>query len=273
MLRQLWNSLILVGVLILLVILWALSLRAVYRDVHRRNFPLLEQLFWLAIALSLPLVGALVYLAARLSQPLVLPSLHDPSTPQHPPPGRLPGWPGQNGKPARPSREVQPSVRFQMMGGDVSDLPSHRSPDDLYGGTTRPSSLARHGESDATLPPEAPLPALSPFLRRPTAVQVGYRVVVMEGPEAGKVFHLDRLPALIGRGAQTQVRIETDPAISRQHAELYEMEGTLRIRDLNSMHGTSVNGLSVMDHEVNPGDQVGVGYTILVIHKESGEGK
>lgn len=71
---------------------------------------------------------------------------------------------------------------------------------------------------------------------------------------------LDRLPAMIGRGAAAGVRLE-DPEISRSHCQIEELDGDLLIRDLGSTNGTFVNGLRVTEAALISGDRVSLGQT------------
>jgi len=93
---------------------------------------------------------------------------------------------------------------------------------------------------------------------------------VTRGPHQGQEFVIDRLPALIGRVTGATVRLDRDLGVSRRHAELYEQEGVLRLRDLNSRHGTHINDQSIADQELVPGDTIRVGLSQLVLRDEKG---
>jgi len=82
---------------------------------------------------------------------------------------------------------------------------------------------------------------------RPAARPKPVTLAVVAGPHAGQEFLLDALPARLGRGAEAGLRLDRDLGISRQHAELYRQDGILRIRDLGSSHGLSVNGVAIHD--------------------------
>jgi hypothetical protein len=102
-------------------------------------------------------------------------------------------------------------------------------------------------------------------LVRPIAVSVA----VVAGPHAGHEFLVEVLPARLGRGSEATLRLDRDLGVSRQHAEIYRQDGTLRIRDLSSSHGTSVNGVAVHDKALEPGDKIEVGHSALIV-KEVG---
>jgi hypothetical protein len=97
---------------------------------------------------------------------------------------------------------------------------------------------------------------------------------VIEGPCTGAVFTLDTFPARIGRGIEAHIRLEDDPQVSRRHAELYQQDGSIYLRDLGSLHGTRVNGSPAGDVSLSPGDTITVGDTVIVFaRKETGKGK
>ncbi|MFO7625608.1 MAG: FHA domain-containing protein [Anaerolineales bacterium] len=52
---------------------------------------------------------------------------------------------------------------------------------------------------------------------------------------------------------------------SSRQTELYELEGELHINDLNSSHGTYVNGNRVNDKHLQSGDRVQIGSSALTI--------
>ena len=88
---------------------------------------------------------------------------------------------------------------------------------------------------------------------------------IVEGPLAGHQVRLPNLPAVIGRGADVDIRLDEDLGVSRRQAELYVQDGVLRIRDLKSTHGTQVNGFSIHDKGLEDGDHIQVGDSTLVV--------
>jgi pSer/pThr/pTyr-binding forkhead associated (FHA) protein len=75
----------------------------------------------------------------------------------------------------------------------------------------------------------------------------------------GKIV-LCRLPVVVGRHSDADVRL-SDHWVSRHHCEVYEIDGTVVVRDLGSRHGTFVNGLNVPESHLTPGDRLTVGLT------------
>jgi hypothetical protein len=95
-----------------------------------------------------------------------------------------------------------------------------------------------------------------------------YRLTALEGPLKGRGFAIERLPVRFGRGPEAAFRLDDDPFVSRDHAELYSHQGALRLRDLHSTHGTRVNGVPVSDQPIAPGDHIQLGSTVLILQVE-----
>jgi pSer/pThr/pTyr-binding forkhead associated (FHA) protein len=96
-----------------------------------------------------------------------------------------------------------------------------------------------------------------------------FLLVAAQGPYAGQQYPLQRLPLLVGRGAEAGIALDDDLNVSRSHAELYAAGGALCIRDMESMHGTQVNGVPVSDQALQPGDRISVGGTTFVLRENS----
>ncbi|MBI2169868.1 MAG: DUF3662 domain-containing protein [Actinobacteria bacterium] len=67
---------------------------------------------------------------------------------------------------------------------------------------------------------------------------------------------------LIGRVDECGVKLD-DTKVSRRHAEIRPGADAYRLIDLGSTNGTEVNGRSVTDHELQDGDRIRVGDTVL----------
>jgi DNA-binding CsgD family transcriptional regulator len=90
-----------------------------------------------------------------------------------------------------------------------------------------------------------------------------------------------RLPARgsllrIGRAADNDVVLTTEPTVSRYHAELVLDDGGWSIRDLGSHNGTHVNGLKVVESslkKVGPADVITLGaVTVRLLEFDDGGG-
>ena len=110
-------------------------------------------------------------------------------------------------------------------------------------------------------------PAVAPY-RDAQAVKVKLRTVASWVPPLRII--VKHLPAVVGRNPDADVRI-TDQWVSRVHCELYDLEGTLAVRDLGSTHGTFLNGVKIAESVVMPGDTLTLGMTRLeVAYKRRG---
>lgn len=96
-------------------------------------------------------------------------------------------------------------------------------------------------------------------------------LTIIQGPDQGRVFDVDGLVATIGRDPECEVLLR-DPGISRHHARLDCTNGRCLLKDLGSANGTHVNGVRIKDADVQVGDQVRVGNTILTVSQPPGPG-
>ncbi len=100
-------------------------------------------------------------------------------------------------------------------------------------------------------------------------------IVVTEGPDAGLRVALDALspgPALVGQSEACVVRL-TDRQVSRRHVRLDITANRMRLTDLQSTNGTSVNGVQVVEAILRGGETVRLGQTTLVVDARSPETK
>lgn len=94
-----------------------------------------------------------------------------------------------------------------------------------------------------------------------------WTLTAIAGPYAGQQFQITQLPALLGRVEEATVRLAQDKHVSRFHAELYDQQTTLRLRDLQSKQGTTVNGRPIEDQALTTGDEIQIGQSILVVQQ------
>src|SRR5262245_10999325 len=90
-----------------------------------------------------------------------------------------------------------------------------------------------------------------------------FRLLIVEGPDAGQEFTLDgsqpsRL--LVGTGPSCDIRV-TDRTVSRRHAALELIGNRVRVTDLGSRNGTLVDTLRIEDAYVEGGELVRLGST------------
>jgi transcriptional regulator with GAF, ATPase, and Fis domain len=101
------------------------------------------------------------------------------------------------------------------------------------------------------------------------------RVLVIEGPDAGKSFLLDpHAPArlLIGTSVVCGIRL-TDQAVSRRHAALEPVGRRYRLTDLGSTNGTFVDGIAIVEAFLRADEIVRCGSTAFRIEAVEGNGE
>jgi hypothetical protein len=124
--------------------------------------------------------------------------------------------------------------------------------------------------ADAAQPP-VPEQSKPPFVAATSnRSRRSYILRVIGGPAAGNEFVVTGFPVWIGRGPEATIRLDADRSVSRQQAEIYEKSGWLYIRDLNSSHGTQVNGNWIADQLLEPGDELKVGVSTLLFEERGG---
>src|SRR5947208_4411564 len=68
----------------------------------------------------------------------------------------------------------------------------------------------------------------------------------------------------LGRAATNRIVVK-DELCSREHAEVYHADGRWRLRDLESLNGTRINGATLdSEWELSPADEVNVGRPHLI---------
>jgi pSer/pThr/pTyr-binding forkhead associated (FHA) protein len=90
-------------------------------------------------------------------------------------------------------------------------------------------------------------------------------LVVMRGDPVGKVLQFGPGDYYLGRGAECQVRLQSD-WVSRQHCLLRVREVESVLADLGSTNGTLLNGiLLVQERSLAEGDQIQIGPVQFVV--------
>lgn len=88
------------------------------------------------------------------------------------------------------------------------------------------------------------------------------RLLILSGAERGRTLELGNQPVEIGRDADCTVVLTSD-GVSRKHARVQLIFGLYFVTDLESTNGTYVNQVRVTMAQLNDGDQVRVGDTVL----------
>jgi FHA domain len=214
------------------LILWAAGIAFTFWDASRRKLPTGELIAWIALAALIPLIGASAYLFSR-----ALGVWFSPRSPGSTPARKRSTW---------LKRVPQPEAHSG----------TYLAADLLQNTYAAPKPARPQTQADL------PLDARS-------AARLYLKAI--DGPHTGQEYPVFSLPAQIGRVPEAAVRLDQDLGVSRHHAEIYEQAGELRIRDLGSAHGTRMGGSNIEDRELEPGEQIQVGVTTLVI--QIGEGR
>jgi len=86
------------------------------------------------------------------------------------------------------------------------------------------------------------------------------RLVVIEGPDAGREFELPMRGGIVGRGDGSLVQL-TDPAVSREHGRIELSDGALCWIDESGKPRTWINGQVAVRHPFEAGDEIVLGTT------------
>jgi diguanylate cyclase (GGDEF)-like protein len=124
-------------------------------------------------------------------------------------------------------------------------------PDTLPPGTLRPPADPEHELTDTQKAPLSVLP--KELIDRHRAC-----LIVLTGPDVGRVFPVDRAQITIGRVPGAEVRLN-DANISRRHARILMNGDVVTIEDMNSSNGTAVNGDLVRRTRLRDGDKIVLG--------------
>lgn len=98
-----------------------------------------------------------------------------------------------------------------------------------------------------------------------------HRLVIVAGPSRGAQVALETEEVALGRDTSCGVCLP-DATLSRRHALLVKSPDGWRIRDLGSLNGLRVNGLSTADYRLSDGDRIDLGSSTLVFRSAPPEG-
>jgi predicted component of type VI protein secretion system len=106
-----------------------------------------------------------------------------------------------------------------------------------------------------------------------------YIFEITDGPDLGRIFHLELGTTLLGRG---EGRLPGDPpdsrrwtlidkTVSRTHARIELAEpGAPRLTHLSETNDTFVDGRKIQEETLQPGQTVRMGQTTMQVQMESG---
>jgi two-component system, NtrC family, response regulator GlrR len=98
----------------------------------------------------------------------------------------------------------------------------------------------------------------------PHALVQRFHLVVVDGPDAGKTFTSSPERTIVGTDVSADV-ILGDDTVSRLHCELFPGDARVEVRDLGSLNGTAINGVSVVRGYAPPGAVLTLGNTRIRI--------
>lgn len=229
------SILIFLGGLAAVLALWYLSYRAVRWDTRRQGMKEWQRKAWITATVALPLLGFAVYLFVRVLRQYLTPQQQPEAAEE---------WSLTDLK-ARASGAVGSPWEQQ----EPMSIPAWQA-------EARVGSNGTQGQKTPSTIPARVMPAAGRFV-----------LVVSGGPLAGQQFVLKRFPARIGRGPGADIAMDADLNVSRVHAEVYEWNGELRVRDLGSTHGTQVNAVPIQDETLQAGDRITIGSSELTLHE------
>jgi diguanylate cyclase (GGDEF)-like protein len=87
-------------------------------------------------------------------------------------------------------------------------------------------------------------------------------VVVIYGPELGRRVQLGMAPFQIGRSTRNDLSLDQE-SVSRHHARITFDGAAYWLQDLNSTNGTFINDDTIAEQQLNDGDQIRIGRSIL----------
>jgi pSer/pThr/pTyr-binding forkhead associated (FHA) protein len=91
-----------------------------------------------------------------------------------------------------------------------------------------------------------------------------WAIKVLNGPQSGKIFPLQKGNNILGRSPKVDIRL-ADTGVSKSHAQIFVTNDKVIISDLKSINGTFVNGIQVQNHGLKTGDKILVNKTIFTI--------
>ncbi|TAK10110.1 MAG: FHA domain-containing protein [Candidatus Manganitrophaceae bacterium] len=106
-----------------------------------------------------------------------------------------------------------------------------------------------------------------PAAARPKEAKVRCQIMIVAGPDQGKVFPFSEGVLRIGRAGRNDV-VLSDPSVSSLHLEIEATPSTIQVRDLGSTNGTRINGQRIQSSIAEIGSEIQIGQTRLKIQPE-----
>jgi two-component system response regulator HydG len=94
-------------------------------------------------------------------------------------------------------------------------------------------------------------------------------LIVVNGPQAGTRYRLDRDEFIIGRAPNAGI-VLTEPEVAWRHCQVRKQTFKYLVTDLRTSSGTYVNGMRTAERWLEDRDQIGIGKTILMFRSAEG---
>ncbi len=97
------------------------------------------------------------------------------------------------------------------------------------------------------------------------------RLDIVEGPDRGASFDLsgtEQVRTYLGKSPNSTIQLN-DPLISRRHCAFENAAGGMRFVDLNSLNGSRVNGIRVVELFLEGGETITLGGTTIKVVNEA----
>lgn len=89
-----------------------------------------------------------------------------------------------------------------------------------------------------------------------------WAVRILSGPQAGQVFPIQSGNHRVGRGANCEIKINSN-SVSKEHAAFLVTGDKLILTDLNSRNGTFVNGVRIQNQRLDANDKISLHDVLL----------
>jgi len=108
--------------------------------------------------------------------------------------------------------------------------------------------------------PDKPLTGEMQAIGGPQAA--GGELILLQRGQPVRTYVLSKDRVALGRMAECDIVI-SDPGASRRHAEIRREDGRFVLTDLGSTNGTQVNEDTVSERDLEEGDRITIGHTVL----------
>ncbi|MBV8897909.1 MAG: sigma 54-interacting transcriptional regulator [Acidobacteriaceae bacterium] len=92
---------------------------------------------------------------------------------------------------------------------------------------------------------------------------MGPELIVVNGPQAGTRYRVDRSELWVGRAPGSNI-VLSEPEVGWRHCQVRQQGGRFLVTDLKTSLGTYVNGMRSAERWLEDKDQIGIGRTILM---------